>query len=585
MELVYLWVEEYKNIKNQGFRFSPRFECEYDGENLTISENEDYVNIFPDNINITAIVGENGTGKSSLLKLIYKNLLIWKGSGFAIFKDKNDEILYLGEVEDYPLLKDYEKLYSDNRKIDFPFFEYSFTYDRDIDYNNEFIYPKKQINSIKGVIHLINELFRNQRNILLNYFDLKETKQLDKFESFFIPKTINIFFDIETVKQNERYPNLTKESKSNLDKLKSLIYPNLATTDFINIVKEISKLLTNKNSYEKMTNEFDYFNPEFEFQLGKYDTQEEEYNNLWKNSQKSFIELNTLSETKVIKLVNSNEKWINESNLLIYSFDIEKLDSKIIEFIIASFSSYQFTIQLCDIDNKALNDLSFGEQQLLFILNQLYSLKDTDRLLPCEINHENKVAEIESLENCIVLLDEIDIGWHPMWQKKSINYICEFLKLLPNINFHLIFATHSPFILSDIPKENVIFLDKYKENEDENQKVGNCKNATKDIDMKTFGANIHTLLSNGFFMNHGIMGEFAKKIIQDIINYLDDKPTQNINKQKAWQIIQLVGEPFLKHKLEEKYNEKFLTKEEQKQNKIKQLENELKRLRDDNTQS
>ena len=29
MELVYLWVEEYKNIRNQGFNFSPRFECEF----------------------------------------------------------------------------------------------------------------------------------------------------------------------------------------------------------------------------------------------------------------------------------------------------------------------------------------------------------------------------------------------------------------------------------------------------------------------------------------------------------------------------------------------------------------------------
>jgi hypothetical protein len=38
MELVYLWVEEYKNIKNQGFNFSPRFECEFDGKNLTICD-------------------------------------------------------------------------------------------------------------------------------------------------------------------------------------------------------------------------------------------------------------------------------------------------------------------------------------------------------------------------------------------------------------------------------------------------------------------------------------------------------------------------------------------------------------------
>ena len=135
------------------------------------------------------------------------------------------------------------------------------------------------------------------------------------------------------------------------------------------------------------------------------------------------------------------------------------------------------------------------------------------------------------------------------------------------------FATHSPFILSDLPKQNVIFLEKGKQVypfEDGKQ---------------TFGANIHTLLSHGFFMDGGLMGEFAEKTIQDVINYLADKPTQNMNKQKAWQIIQFVGEPFLKHKLEEKYNEKFLTKEEQKQNKIKQLENELKRLKDDNTES
>ena len=29
MELVYLWVEEYKNIIGQGFNFSPRFKFDY----------------------------------------------------------------------------------------------------------------------------------------------------------------------------------------------------------------------------------------------------------------------------------------------------------------------------------------------------------------------------------------------------------------------------------------------------------------------------------------------------------------------------------------------------------------------------
>ncbi|CAA6800127.1 MAG: Unknown protein [uncultured Sulfurovum sp.] len=77
MELVYLWVEKYKNIENQGFNFSPRFECHYDGEGLTIKDNPDYIpDFFGENINVTAIVGKNGSGKSSVLELLQKLLIV-----------------------------------------------------------------------------------------------------------------------------------------------------------------------------------------------------------------------------------------------------------------------------------------------------------------------------------------------------------------------------------------------------------------------------------------------------------------------------------------------------------------------------
>ena len=65
MELVYLWVEDYKNIHKQGFNFSPRFRCEYDEktEKLEIIDKDETgefypKNFFGDNINVTAIVGE-----------------------------------------------------------------------------------------------------------------------------------------------------------------------------------------------------------------------------------------------------------------------------------------------------------------------------------------------------------------------------------------------------------------------------------------------------------------------------------------------------------------------------------------------
>lgn len=82
MELVYLWVEDYKNIKNQGFNFSPNFQCDFKAEydengrlkdncELIINPKENQLkDFFGKNINITAIVGENGSGKSSLFNII-----------------------------------------------------------------------------------------------------------------------------------------------------------------------------------------------------------------------------------------------------------------------------------------------------------------------------------------------------------------------------------------------------------------------------------------------------------------------------------------------------------------------------------
>ena len=96
MELVYLWVEDYKNIYQQGFNFSPRFKCDYNEttNELTIDENKEYVNIFPENINVTAIIGENGSGKSSLFEVL--TFLFYQG---VIF-NKKDKTFFLFHKDD-----------------------------------------------------------------------------------------------------------------------------------------------------------------------------------------------------------------------------------------------------------------------------------------------------------------------------------------------------------------------------------------------------------------------------------------------------------------------------------------------------
>ena len=111
MELVYLWVEEYKNIYRQGFNFSPRFECEYKDGNLTIcdkkkkecKDNEYLENFFGKNINVTAIVGKNGTGKSNVLEVIKYGIIDENKNKtyFVLMYDRVNNIFILqGNIED-----------------------------------------------------------------------------------------------------------------------------------------------------------------------------------------------------------------------------------------------------------------------------------------------------------------------------------------------------------------------------------------------------------------------------------------------------------------------------------------------------
>jgi len=260
-----------------------------------------------------------------------------------------------------------------------------------------------------------------------------------------------------------------------------------------------------------------------------------------KNQRKSLIEKNLILKVKYAP--EDELDPIFNDTFLLFEFNIDNLNKNDIRIISNSFYSKFFVIDLIDKEEKKLNNLSFGEQQLIFILNQLYFLRKKKY---DELDLEVGLGMNIPVEY-IVLLDEIDIGFHPDWQKRTIQYMIDFLKLMPDRKFHLIFTTHSPFLLSDIPKENIVFL--------------NDKSSIN----QTFGANIHTLLSDSFFMEDGLMGEFAKGKINEIIDFFNAKNEIYKDKQdKLLKIINTIGEPFLKDKLLFMYNEKYPKTNEEK---------------------
>jgi hypothetical protein len=189
-----------------------------------------------------------------------------------------------------------------------------------------------------------------------------------------------------------------------------------------------------------------------------------------------------------------------------------------------------------------LSDFSSGEQQYLFNLDTvIYHLNNLKSIKTLE-EEESKHKKYDHIN---IVFDEIELYYHPQYQKKFVNDIINSIKGLMSLgkmkNFNIIFLTHSPFILSDIVSSNILRL---------------VKGEPDEVGFKqTFGANIHDLLANDFFLKNGFMGEFAKELINETIKWLKNGSRSKKLKNHHKKVIELIGEPLLKFKLLEMYDE------------------------------
>ena len=85
---------------------------------------------------------------------------------------------------------------------------------------------------------------------------------------------------------------------------------------------------------------------------------------------------------------------------------------------------------------------------------------------------------------------------------------------------------------------------------------GACVVDSNALQSETFGSNIHELFTNTFFLEDGLMGEFAKDKLQKTISWLNDKnDLRNADMHKK--LISIIGEPIVKVKLSEMYSDKM----------------------------
>lgn len=166
-----------------------------------------------------------------------------------------------------------------------------------------------------------------------------------------------------------------------------------------------------------------------------------------------------------------------------------------------------------------LSDFSSGELTMIY------------RFLPL-------VLEIES--NSIILIDEPETHLHPRWAQEFIEYLID---LFGSFEAHIIVATHSPIIISDVPTESLVILEK--------RDGVIAQRMPKD---RTFGATSTDIMKDVFFMTQ-MSGNQSAAVIKRIEQQLNSGDQSQIN--EARRLFQMLSTTFEKFELYQKYRKQI----------------------------
>ncbi len=645
MELKYIWIKDYKNLRNIGFNFdySGDEKFEYKNEELKITKIKNKVpkDFFAKNIKgVTAIVGENGSGKTNFSEYLNYNLAHVDNGGLSYSGRKSqgiiviDKIIFIhekielknkNELEDLGYkISHFEKVPLDISQNEKRWWEMAM---------NKYIYYSpvfdfRITDHIENLInistsYLINYDIYQSSKYKINHSSYGSKEKTDSLYAHYRNEKIresDIILEYSEV--NRLIPNIPSTIYLYIDKLKEnklLEIPYYSKEDIKkdskkgNIKRSFSELTNLESRYNQIQDWEEYKNDKkeetgYEFYTIPADIRKESFRSLFLiNFLKIFLSIENISfkEGFAEKFINGDKFKINDNKI---ESDLIKLRENLSHLISLSDwletenripnGSYNWEDQ-ADKTFDMFRELSFTidspkkRKLIKHLIEQVRLLLHGNTHFYYEFEHElssgqqyllnfysrffwakNQILEIEKGdlgikgERIIIFIDEGEIALHPEWQRKYFKLITEYLSdLFKDREIQLIITTHSPFVLSDLPKENIIFLEK--------DDKGMAVQSSLERD-KTFGANIYTLLSDSFFMENGTIGEFAKEKIEWVLKELDKEGSIKDDKLIDIDfIIDNIGEPLIKMQLEslrsKKVNE---TEVEVLRNRVKELENQ-----------
>ena len=561
MKLIYIFLDEnYKNIEKGVYPFDNEFAVEkFDRKNkiIKLNTNDKYHKPFNNSIqNITCIVGKNGIGKTTFFELLIAPL-IWRLDGeeligklHLLFYDKvSGEFLiesYINNADRWQLqVDDTSKIIKKNKyqqntenldKNDrYSLFDYGFSV---LPFQTNIIFHS--LSPFDRIYSLIKQKLTDSSSIVQHYykrFKYIGIKQIENEEiSYEYMTTINLmnlFFNEDAKKMindvgykfknikidmNSEYFNFNVEIPS-IDKLNLDIFNDIKTKylelewifisidtisefddkffnnlllknlnisteesfkKFILFVQSIYKDMDIISAIKKFTDDIHlYIDEAFLFNPKQYNFLKELIQN-----KPNYQSLKLLENDEELKKVVLNKQLYSSLQY------IKSLTAKGI---------VDFNINL-EKNEKEVNyfRLSSGEKTLLSYFANIYG-----RISELyEIQAQDFTYNSVQNKLFLILIDEVELHLHPEWQRNFIKYIEDFFNYKEHpIKIQFVIATHSPFVVSDIYEQNIIYLgDKTKKT-------------------KTFGGNIFDIFKDDFYVSNTI-GAFSESIIKKLSEFL-----------------------------------------------------------------
>lgn len=208
---------------------------------------------------------------------------------------------------------------------------------------------------------------------------------------------------------------------------------------------------------------------------------------------------NYLQSVKEVDFMEINKRWNEETEKWEDCIKHKSLWNHIRMCALTVPTFFRYQINVCDLENEEVDidfkTLSSGEKQQAYSISSILYHLDNLNSAKKDTSNPNRII----YKHVNVVLEEIELYYHPELQQQFIKFFIDGLNqmTLENIkSINVMIVTHSPYVLSDIPRSNVLALKK-----DQAEPIRG---------LRTFGANIHDMLKDSFFLRSGSIGCFAQ---------------------------------------------------------------------------